>query len=114
MSAILISDVSGPQLAILDERECGYDRVIVQATKIRPFGDTYLHPGQQEVFIYVGKPHKYNPDLEPNADYLKLCVGAAGEWGEMFHDSFLRTTFASGAPLAESASCCSLHSRATA
>ncbi len=53
------------------------------------------------MFIYAGKPHKLNSELEPNSDYLTLCVHAAGEWGEVFRETFLSTTFVSETPLGE-------------
>ncbi len=101
MSAILISEVSASALAALDERERGYDRLIVQKASIQPFGDAGFDVDGRAVFIYVAKSHKLNPELEPNVDYLKLCLNAAGEWGELFRETFLKTTFVSGAPLAE-------------
>ena len=102
INAILISEVSESTLAELDERERGYDRVAVQESKILPSG--VCRPGRirrNDVFIYVGKPHKSNSGLRPNAEYLRLCSEAAGDWGEAFRETFRKTTFVSGIPLAE-------------
>ena len=55
----------------------------------------------QRAGFYIGKPHKFNSALKPNLDYLKLCVNAAGEWGEAFRETFRKTTFVSDTPLAE-------------
>ncbi len=101
MSALLISDVSVSALAGLDERERGYNRISVQKARIQPFDGSRADIDRRDVFIYVGKPHKINSKLEPNADYMALCVNAAGEWGEAFLEAFLSTTFVSGQSLAE-------------
>ncbi|MCP3959336.1 MAG: gamma-glutamylcyclotransferase [bacterium] len=100
MNAILVSGISRSALADLDERECGYDRVRVNKESLQPF-DGQCDIDQREVFIYVGNPHKLNSKLEPNISYLNLCVEAAGEWGELFRETFRATTFASGVPLVE-------------
>lgn len=101
MNAVLVTDVPGAALAVLDERERGYDRVLVRSERIRPFGDAKPGVEPSDAFIYVGKPHQLDPELQPNVDYLRLCVQAAGEWGEAFLEAFQRTTFVSDAPLAE-------------
>lgn len=102
MSAILISEVSESAFVGLDARERGYDRVKVQLSRIRPFDDHWPED-TADLWIYVGKPHKFNSELEPNADYLKLCVEAAGKWGERFLETFRKTTFIAGTSLAEHA-----------
>ncbi len=101
MSAILIPEISVSAFAALDEREGGYDRVGVHKARIQPFADARSDIDRRDAFIYVGKPHKFNSKLEPNADYLTLCVNAAGEWGEAFRKTFLDTTFVSDVSLAE-------------
>lgn len=99
LNAILISDVPGPVFAALDHRERGYDRVCVPQSQIRAFEDTERDTNQSEVFIYIGKPDHVNSELEPNPDYLNLCVNAACDWGDRFRDAFLETTFVSETPL---------------
>ncbi len=101
MSAVLISEVSRSALAALDERELGYDRVGVRESRVQPFGDSRFDMDHEDVFIYVGKPHRFNSELEPNIDYLKLCIHAAADWGEVFHETFLNTTFVLETPLTE-------------
>ncbi len=102
MNAILVSGVSKSAFAAFGHRERGYDPVRVPMRQVQPFGDVRTDlVDPEKLFIYVGKPHKLNRELEPNRAYLELCLNAARDWGEAFLEVFRKTTFVSGAPLSE-------------
>lgn len=101
MNAILLSGLSATAWVGLDERERGYERVVVAGSQIVPFCDTSTESVPSGACLYVGIADYLNAALEPNAEYLRLCVEAARGWGDAFHQTFLETTYVSGMKLAD-------------
>ncbi|WP_149498521.1 gamma-glutamylcyclotransferase family protein [Roseiconus lacunae] len=104
-NAIMVPIADPHAWQVLDHRERGYDRVEVQPAQVSLFehsaaqGGTTDAPARGAVWIYVGKPSKFNPQLRPNPSYAEICRRAASAWGERFLDRFLATTFVGGQAL---------------
>lgn len=90
INAILIKDLPKDIFQKLDEREIGYDRIKISASKINFAYEEST--SIKEAFIYIGKKEKYNKSIYPNLEYLKLCSDGAKGWSEEFHNDFLQTT----------------------
>lgn len=109
LNAVLLSGLSAEDLPALDHRERGYDRIPVDAAQLSLHDPAKspqsldsldsLEERLEQVFVYRGKPERWNPRLRPHPSYLQLCLAGAGEWGEAFLREFLETTFVGSEPL---------------
>ena len=88
-NALLIKGLSQGYFKELDEREKGYNRLLVNAT-------SYQGVLFQEVLIYMGKVHLKNSTILPNLAYLDLCKEGAKQHGEIFYNDFINTTYVNG------------------
>ncbi len=77
--------------SLLDEREKGYERHLLKAKKIKPYERdkkiNLLH-----IYAYIGLEEKIDTSIMPNIEYLKLCLEGSHQWGNEFHDDFVKTT----------------------
>lgn len=80
----------------LDERERGYGRIHVPASRLALYPGAEDPPRCRNLYLYTGRSEKYNASLLPNSAYLALCTEAASRWGTDFLDDFLSTTFIQG------------------
>ena len=101
INAILVSGIPASAYAAIDERERGYNRILVAKDRILSFSDGQVITTQSDFFFYVWYTNVIYTKLEPNTEYLKLCMNAAREWGEAFYDTFRKTSFILGTPLSE-------------
>jgi len=110
-NGVLVALHSGSHFEDIDQREIGYNRVLVASSQIAPFEKISKKPsceqgpdGQmseqvsnaiaaQPTYIYLGKPEKQNNSILPNRDYLALCLRGAQHWGDTFYEQFLQTTY---------------------
>ncbi len=86
-------------LELLDHRERGYVRQPVSPTHIESYAGRRPDDDVASCAIYGGRDEKWNDELMPNPDYLRLCIEAAEQWGPEFLHDFLATTFIGRAPL---------------
>ena len=122
-NGVLIGLHDGSRFDAIDQREIGYDRVLIASSQIAPFKklSRKISCGQdsneqisneqisneqvsdaiaaQSTYIYLGKPEKQNNSILPNKDYLALCLRGAQHWGEAFYEQFLQTTYVGPRPL---------------
>lgn len=96
-NGLLLALTDNDNFSELDERERGYDRVLVPHACIAYSANThYLSESKfsfKQTFVYIGKPEKKNDSILPNEDYLHLCLRGAKQWGEEFYEQFLQTTY---------------------
>lgn len=100
VNAVLIAGVSDDLLSDLDHRERGYIRRRIPPDSVAPFRSLSTIQVGGPVFVYTGRPEHHDPMLQPNPDYLSLCLDAAAAWGDRFRRMFLETTYVIGRPLA--------------
>lgn len=102
-NGVLLSGIDPAALPALDERERGYVRTPVARDRLAAYGGSELPlEGGAEVYLYAGRPERYDERLLPGAAYLALCLAAAAHWGEAFRADFLATTFVgAGVPLGQ-------------
>ncbi len=106
-NALLINLQGGSDFRELDKREKGYDRTLVDSSRIaridsihRPlYSESSFRLSSEQIYLYVGKPDKRNNDILPNEDYLTLCLHGARYWGKAFYKQFLQTTYVGSSPL---------------
>lgn len=101
LNAVLLTGVSDSATKMIEKRECGYERTCVSTNSICTFNDGQAVMPHVEASLFVGRPNLFNSQLQPNPEYLRLCLDAAREWGEEFFDQFCRTTFIGETSLAE-------------
>ena len=101
INAILILGLNNDALHLFDERERGYWRKKVNLKNVNYCPKTGNDIVINDVYIYVGKQEKYNENLMPNPDYLRICIDGAKMWSEEFYEEFLKTTFVGGRRLSE-------------
>lgn len=85
-NALLIKDLDEAYFDALDYKESGYERIKVEAK-------SYEGVFYKECFVYMGKLEKQNDMIEPNVEYLNLCLEGARNYSETFYSNFLQTTF---------------------
>lgn len=88
-NGVMIKDIDEAFFEALDMREIGYERIKVECKTYK--GDFY-----KDCFVYMGKDDKRNNDIQPNKDYLNLCLLGAKALGVEFHKDFVNTTFKNG------------------
>ncbi|MEX2584061.1 MAG: gamma-glutamylcyclotransferase family protein [Gemmatimonadota bacterium] len=98
-NAILVYGWEADVLARLDHRERGYVRRSVPTSSVEPYQSEADLEAAGEAHVYTGREELRNESLRPNAEYLKLCSGAAARWGADFLDDFLSTTYVGRVPL---------------
>lgn len=91
-NGIIITGLTEDILVDLDKREMGYNRVNVDMLKVS-FYDSIQEMPEGDTWIYAGKPEKRNVNILPGAEYLKICIQGAGQWGDFFLEDFFKTTF---------------------
>lgn len=96
-NGLLLTLTNNNGFSELDERERGYDRVLVPHACIASSANTRYLSGAKhsfkQTFVYIGKPEKKNDNILPNEDYLHLCLRGAEQWGKEFYEQFLQTTY---------------------
>ncbi len=99
-NGLLVNVRNNNSLRELDERERGYDRVLVSPSDVVYPASSYhsVRSGLSLkcVYIYLGKLEKKNDNILPNTAYLDLCLCGAKHWGEEFYEQFLQTTYVGG------------------
>lgn len=60
-------------ISVLDKREKGYDRIILNPNKIKFYKDN-LFPNSLKIYTYRGFAHMIDDTIMPNIEYLKLCL----------------------------------------
>ncbi|WP_457607949.1 gamma-glutamylcyclotransferase family protein [Nitratifractor sp.] len=75
----------------LDERERGYRRIEIDPSLLHPCRNEPL-PDCERFFLYLGREELHAPELEPNPDYLRLCLEGARHWGEEFYRKFVESS----------------------
>jgi len=102
-NALLISLQSSSDFCELDEREKGYNRTLVEASRITRLDNIscslYSEFSSEQIYLYVGKPDKRNNEILPSENYLNLCLRGARYWGKAFYKQFLQTTYVGSSPL---------------
>lgn len=88
-NAIIIKNLSYEYFEILDNREKGYDRTLLEKNQIK----SYTHETFLDTYIYLGKKEKENSSILPNEEYLKICLNGVKSFGEEFYKDFLKTTY---------------------
>lgn len=89
LNGIVIKNISEELLSVLDKREEGYKRSVLEDKRVTTYGGENI----PECFIYLGKVEKVNFDILPNDEYLEICKEAAKSHGEEFYQDFLQTTY---------------------
>lgn len=92
INALLI-DIYIKDIEVLDKREVGYNRLKVDRNSIEFKYDLIENIKQNDIFIYTGKPEKYNNLILPNLDYMNICIQGANSWGDVFYNDFIKSTF---------------------
>lgn len=92
INALLI-DIYIKDIEVLDKREIGYNRLKVDRNSIEFKYDLIENIKQNDIFIYTGKPEKYNNLILPNLDYMNICIQGANSWGDVFYNDFIKSTF---------------------
>lgn len=92
-NGLLVKLQDGSDLHQLDERERGYNRMLISQSQLASFPPISSMSKSEPIFIYVGKPEKQNDDILPNKSYLELCLRGAKHWGKAFKEQFLQTTY---------------------
>ncbi len=77
----------------IDEREQGYDRVVIASSQLTDFAKVSGAIAASPTYIYLGKPEKQNDNILPNKSYVELCLCGAKHWGKEFYAQFLQTTY---------------------
>lgn len=79
-------------ILLIDEREKGYDRIIIDANNIKTSNKAnLLH--SITVYAYRGFEYMIDNSIMPNVDYLKLCLEGSKQYGEDFYHHFINTTY---------------------
>jgi len=76
---------------LLDNREKGYDRILINAKNIKSNTNTKLF-NSIKVYTYRGLEDMIDDSIMPNVEYLKLCLEGSMQYGEEFYNSFIETT----------------------
>jgi len=79
-------------ISVLDEREKGYERVIISPKDIKSYKGKTKIDGI-DIYTYSGLKEKIDSKIMPNVEYLKLCLEGSRQWGQDFHDDFIKTTY---------------------
>ncbi|OUR71748.1 hypothetical protein A9Q76_04970 [Arcobacter sp. 31_11_sub10_T18] len=78
--------------SLLDEREKGYERHLLKPNNIKPYkGDKKIK--LSKIYTYIGLEEKIDRSIMPNVEYLKLCLEGSHQWGDEFHEDFVKTTY---------------------
>ncbi len=100
INGILIKDIKESELIELDHRERGYQRIEIDLSQIETkYGKNKLNNNKN--YIYMGKKQKYNNKINPNPQYLELCISGAKSWGDDFYVDFINTTYSKNKILRE-------------
>ncbi|MBE9063836.1 gamma-glutamylcyclotransferase family protein [cf. Phormidesmis sp. LEGE 11477] len=100
LNSLLVKLHEKSDLGRLDERERGYDRIAIAPSQIAYLSAAHpvypparSSPTHQQTYLYLGKPEKQNNNILPNENYLEICLDGAKQWGEIFYEQFLQTTY---------------------
>lgn len=100
-NGLLVRDIDRETLHAFDHRERGYHRIRLDPARVAPRPPKVVAEALADVFLYVGKPERYNHRLRPNRAYLDTCLRAAASVSEAFLTDFLHTTSAAGFRLSD-------------
>lgn len=88
-NAILIKNLSKEYFEVLDKREKGYTRTLLDEKLVQ----TYDGKNLKDCFIYLGKKEKLNNEILPNENYLEICLEGVKTFGDEFLQEFKETTY---------------------
>lgn len=88
-NAIIIKNLSREYFEILDKRERGYNRVLIEAKKIEPYDENFL----EDAYVYLGKKEKKSSQIFPNEEYLNICLEGVKSFGNSFLEEFKNSTY---------------------
>ncbi len=90
-NAIVLPQIPRFHLNSLKTRERGYHLISVPSSSIQAYTKPLINHWKYSTFI--GKAEKLNSHLDPNLEYLEVCLKGAWLWGRVFFEDFLSTTY---------------------
>lgn len=88
-NAIIIKGLTDEYFKVLDKREKGYNRTLLNKNLVRNISNEEIN----DCYIYLGKKEKQNNEILPNIEYLDICLKGVKSFSNDFYTQFKETTY---------------------